>query len=138
MPLPRRLDRDVCGLMAPPWSLDPDLATKLARLEEKAHQAFRDVRLPGLPDGLPWPGLRIISGHRTPAANDAAKGVKNSLHLLCPSLAADLRFGTLPVSMSEHSFWAWLGAEWLLMGGRWGGNFRDPDVNHFDLGVGPE
>lgn len=129
MPIPRRLDADQCGLLTPPWSLDPTLASMLVRLEDTAHRAFSNLN-------LPWPGIRIISGHRTPDANKAARGVPQSLHLLCPSLAADLRFGNTGIDLSEEQFWQWLGAHWLTMGGRWGGNFSKPDVNHFDLGVG--
>lgn len=79
--------------------------------------------------GIPWPGLWIISGQR-----DLTDG--GSLHERCPSDAADLRIGNVAASISANAMWDWLGARWMLLGGRWGGQFQERDENHFDLGVG--
>jgi len=99
----------------------------LVRLEAQAVAEFEKVWW------FTWPGLYIISGFRTPARNAEVDGAPRSLHMACPSRAADLRVGTVE-GVSSEAVWAILGGMWRLMGGRWGGNFRDPDLNHFDLG----
>lgn len=81
--------------------------------------------------GLPYPGLIVISGFRTRTHNTAIGGAPNSRHLTCPSRAVDLQFGSVP-GVSAPTIWAWFGAKWRSLGGRWGGEFEDP--NHFDLG----
>ena len=90
--------------------------------------------------GLRWPGLWIVSGHRT--AKDQARvnpAVPNSLHVRCPSLAVDLRVGQV-AGVATPEVWRALGDVWKAMGGRWGGDFKDRlgqpthDDNHFDLG----
>jgi len=94
-----------------------------------------------LKTGLPVQGFRnfpplfIISGYRDPKLNAEVGGVPNSLHTVCPSLAADLRVGQIP-GVGSDEIWAMLGGWWRLNGGRWGGTFTKPDPNHFDLGVG--
>jgi len=84
--------------------------------------------------GFRWPGLTIISGWRSrllqASINPAAP---NSLHTRCPSLAADLRVGDQPASITPFALWAQLGQLWSALGGRWGGTFSPPDPNHFDL-----
>lgn len=91
--------------------------------------------------GFRWPGLWIISGNRSPS--DQARvnpSLKNSLHVRCPSLAADLRVGQVAASITPDDVWRFLGSVWRGMGGRWGGDFKDSlgqlthDDNHFDLG----
>jgi len=91
--------------------------------------------------GLRWPGLWIISGNRSP--KDQARvnpALPNSLHVRCPSLAADLRVGQIAASITTPAIWRFLGDLWRAMGGRWGGDFKDRlgqpthDDNHFDLG----
>jgi hypothetical protein len=44
--------------------------------------------------------------------------------------------GDLPASTTPREVWGALGGEWkrLILGARWGGDFTEPDVNHFDLG----
>lgn len=88
--------------------------------------------------GLRWPGLYIISGARSrpvPGAWDpTAPAATASLHLECPSLAADLRVGGTPATLTPPSVWGALGSAWERLGGRWGGRFDPPDWNHFDLG----
>ena len=109
------------------WKLDPTLLGMLQALDAHAAGAFREA-------SVRWPGIYIISGHRQSGTRLA--GTLNSLHERCPSLAADLRVGTVPSSLVGDSVWNWLGARWALMGGRWGGRFGVRDENHFDLGVG--
>jgi len=85
--------------------------------------------------GLRWPGLFIISGNRSQTLQTQINpDAPDSLHLRCPSLAADLRVGNVPASVVGESVWNWLGARWMLVGGRWGGSFSIKDENHFDLG----
>jgi len=113
--------------------LEVGLAQMLVALERIARQQFTAA-------GFRWPGLWIISGYRS-AAHQARvnPAVPNSLHVRCPSLAADLRVGQV-IGMGTPEIWRSLGNVWRAMGGRWGGDFKDsqglpaPDVNHFDLG----
>lgn len=53
------------------------------------------------------------------------------------SLAVDVRVGNQPASTTPVEFFAWLGTIWkrVTPGGRWGGDFTEPDVNHYDLGI---
>jgi len=95
----------------------------LVRLGEQAALEF----------GRYWPGLYIISGYRTAAHNAHVGGAPGSFHLVCPSLAADLRVGNVQ-GLGTDEIWAILGGMWRLMGGKWGGTFRSPDPNHFDIG----
>jgi len=97
----------------------------VVRLEKQASGEF----------GRYWPGLYVISGHRTPAHNFDVGGAPDSLHTRCPALAVDLRVGNV-AGLDNDEVWAILGGMWRLMGGRWGGQFQTPDPNHFDLGVG--
>ncbi len=127
---PRRIEDDPCEL-ARRWLLDATLAEMLVRLDRMARERFAAT-------GIGWPGLWIISGFRS--KEDQARlnpSAPQSLHTRCPSLAVDLRLGSsfegrLP---GDDSIWQILGGMWQFMGGRWGGSFRDPDLNHFDLGV---
>jgi len=122
MSLPSRVGGDPCQL-ADRWLLDDGLADMLVRLE---HQAAREM-------GRYWPGLFIISGYRSPRHNADVGGAPNSFHTACPSLAADLRVGRV-AGLGSDEVWAILGGMWRLMGGKWGGTFRTPDPNHFDIG----
>lgn len=91
-----------------------------------------------------WPGLYIVSGYRTSTAQAFLNpNAPDSLHVRCPALAIDLRVGNIP-GLEAGVIWAWLGARWKMVGGRWGGNFiwqgsplpNPSEWNHFDLGVG--
>ena len=118
---------DACRL-ARRWILDSTLARRLVALD-------RDLAIEFAAAGIRWPGLWILSGGRSEArqmqVNPAAP---NSLHTRCPSLAADLRLGGVPASLTEDLVWNAIGTRWELLGGRWGGRFDPPDPNHFDLG----
>jgi len=120
--LPERI-RPGCGVPNH-WKLDPFLWRMLSRMDEWASTEFGTVE-------IPYPGLWILSGHRTPEENDQVGGAPDSRHLHCPSQAVDLRFGSVATGL-DHAIWAWFGAKWKLLGGRWGGDFGDD--NHFDLG----
>jgi len=96
----------------------------LVRLDEQASREF----------GRYWPGLYIISGFRTPQHNAEVGGVEGSFHTACPALAADLRVGNV-AGVGSDEVLAILGGMWRLMGGRWGGAFREPSPAHFDIGA---
>jgi len=120
---------DSCGLQRR-WTLDPTLADMLVDLDEWARRTFAAAR-------FRWPGLFIISGYRSAGLQAELNPLAPaSLHTRCPSLAADLRVGDVPASITTPEFWAVLGQRWRQMGGRWGGDFlppEGPDYNHFDL-----
>jgi len=134
MSLPERVGSDPCRLEER-WGLSPRLADMLVQMERFAKEAF------AVPGRSFWPGLRIISGHRSLEQNLAAGGVSDSLHLLCPSLAADLRVGAVE-GVESGNVWAILGGWWKLRGGTWGGDFQwrgsplpNPmEWNHFAVG----
>ena len=111
------------------WGLSPAFARMLLTLEEKVSSRVAA-------NGARWPGLWIISGRRqapVPSAlNPDQPAAEESLHLACPALAADLRVGNQPASLTDPSVWALVGVEWETLGGRWGGRFNPPDWNHFD------
>lgn len=127
--MPRReyIGDDACGLSRR-WLLAPDVSSALVGLERwaRGHLASGRVR---------WPGLVIISGYRSEAlqaqVNPAAP---QSLHTRCPALAADLRVGDVPASLTPLEIWTALGRQWTSQGLRWGGDFDPPDLNHFDAG----
>jgi len=120
--LPERI-RPGCG---PPnrWKLDAALWSMLLRLDVLAQERFEE-------EFIPYPGLWIVSGHRSRDRNEQVGGAPDSRHLDCPSTAVDLRFGSV-AGVSAPAIWAWFGANWKWLGGRWGGDFGDD--NHFDLG----
>lgn len=137
MPLPMRVSSDAC-VLSRRWVLDPHLVSLLQDLDRWADEQIART-------GLRWPGLFIISGHRTEAVQAALNpDAPASLHRRCPSLAVDLRVGDV-AGVSADAVWELLGGRWKMMGGRWGGDFSPgKDVtgvnrreqNHFDLGVG--
>jgi len=122
--LPERVRPD-CGIVRR-WKLDARLWQKVLSLDAWASTEFERA-------GIAYPGLRLISGQRSPRENLQVGGVENSRHKACPSTAVDLTFGSVP-GVSSPAISAWLGAKWQSLGGRWGGTFTDPSPNHFDLG----
>jgi len=129
MALSEAVTDDPCGIQRR-FLLSPVVARMLVRLEARAQQEFSSK-------GLRWPGLFVISGHRPTAIRSAFNPNEppalKSFHLRCPALAADLRVGNLPASVTPFATWAFLGGIWKLMGGRWGGDFSRSDPNHFDF-----
>lgn len=125
--LPEPIGGDPCSL-ARRWTIAPVLAGGLVSLERRAEERFaaRSLR---------WPGLWIIDGHRTIAHQaELNPDVTDSLHARCPSLAADLRVGSLP-GFPGGSLLEFAGGLWMSMGFRWGGTFSDfPNPAHFDIG----
>jgi len=121
MSLPSHVGNDPCTL-EDRWTLDGTLAGMVVRLEEQASESF----------GRYWPGLYVISGYRSPTHNADVGGAPDSAHTACPSLAVDLRVGSV-AGLDSNEIWAILGGMWRLMGGRWGGTFSTPDPNHFDI-----
>lgn len=125
--LPEAIHGDACSL-AGRWILSPILAGGLVLLERRAQERFASR-------SLSWPGLWIISGQRSLA--DQARlnpNVKDSLHVRCPALAADLRVGSL-AGFPRDALLDFAGGLWMAMGFRWGGLFRDfPNRAHFDIG----
>ncbi len=121
-----RIPSDSCGLSRR-WVLDPTLADMLVALDRWATEQFSA-------QGLRWPGIFIISGFRSRVLQAEINPlVPSSLHSRCPSLAADLRVGDTPASLTTVEIWAFLADGWRRLGGRWGGFFSPPDYNHFDL-----
>jgi len=125
--LPEAINGDACGL-ARRWVLDSALAEALVLLERLAEERFASPL-------TRWPGLWIISGQRTKAHQASLNPlVEDSRHTRCPSLAVDLRVGTIP-GFSDGGLLQFAGAIWIELGGRWGGTFTDfPSPNHFDIG----
>jgi len=127
-------------MLATRWLLAPSLAEMVVRMERLAGERFAAP-------GIPWPGIWIISGHRSQETQaELNPSVKASCHTVCPALAVDLRVGSL-AGVDSVEVWSILGGMWRLMGGRWGGNFSSDDpseinivgintreMNHFDLG----
>lgn len=101
----------------------------LIAVEDEASQVFSA-------EGLRWPGLYILSGHRTAAEqNEVNPDFPQSLHRRCPSVAVDLRVGDLPASATPFDIWAAVGQLFKKRGGRWGWDaYGDGEENHFDLG----
>ena len=125
------------------WLLAPGLVCMLLALDQRADAIFSAKE-------LCWPGLYIISGYRPPSLQGRLNpAVKASLHSRRPALAADLRIGDVPATLTPIEFWGWLGGIWKTLGGRWGGDFSvgapawitagfsTGDFNHFDTGGSP-
>lgn len=109
------------------WSVNPTLAHMLVALDQKAQEVFSAA-------GFRFPGLTIISGYRsrrTQAQVNPSNPASN--HTRCPSMAVDLRVGDLEASVTPPEIWRTLGDLWQRAGGRWGGFFPTPDLNHFEL-----
>lgn len=118
-----RVTDDYCSLSRQ-WRIAPSLARMVVALEARARDVFSS-------QGVRWPGLWIISGFRSRTRQTAVNPLApDSRHTLCPALAVDLRVGNLPASTTPAEIWVVLGNLWKQLGGRWGGEFGDP--NHFE------
>jgi len=125
--LPEPIGGDACGLSRR-WILAPVLAQGLVQLERRAEERFATTP-------FRWPGLWIIEGNRSAESQAFLNpAVKDSLHRRCPSLAADLRVGSI-AGLSSKELLQFAGGIWMSMGFRWGGLFSDfPNPAHFDVG----
>jgi len=84
-------------------------------------------------EGFRWPGLYIISGYRTAAQQrEVNPSFPASKHTRCPALAADLRIGDYPASVTPVEIWAFVGRLWRDTGGIWRGDTIDDERNHFE------
>jgi len=120
---------DACAI-ADEWKLDRNFAQKVAHvMDDLENELGRTVR--------------IVSGFRTPAEQDALRRegrptapTNVSNHTICPSRAVDLNIGFLPT----RSMKAILGRIAVMNGLRWGGGSPvddggiPSDWNHLDLG----
>ena len=121
----KRVGLDPC-MLARRWSLDPLLAQMLVDLDRRQAEEVAAA-------GLRWPGLTVVSGFRSRRTQARVNPLApNSLHTRCPALAADLRVGNQPASLTPFLVWKRIGRTWQELGGGWGGNFKTPDVNHFE------
>lgn len=134
-----RVDESDADGLARRWRLDDRTAAAVVALEQEARCALA-------PCGLRWPGVYVISGYRSsPVEAELSRNspaATRSLHMATSSgkpasLAVDLRVGGQPASTTPLELWTWLGQIWkrVTPGGRWGGDFTSPDLNHFDLGI---
>lgn len=99
----------------------------LVTLDRRASEVFSA-------EGLRWAGVYIISGFRSPRTQAQINPTNpQSNHTRCPSMAADLRVGDVAASATPPEIWRFLGDLWKKLGGRWGGDFPTPDLNHFEL-----
>jgi len=123
---------DVCGLSRR-WLLEPTLAQIILDAEVVAERSMAS-------QGIRWPGLYIISGHRSRTQQAEANPLHPfSLHRRCPSLAGDLRVGDVPATLTPFETWNFIGQIFKHFGARWGGDFTSttPDLNHFYLAGTP-
>lgn len=91
-----------------------------------AVQLINAARRAGIP-------LIIISGRRSPQRNRDVGGASRSEHLF--GRAFDVQVVGWLRDQLPYWWWESLGAYAESLGLRWGGRFRSPDVNHFDLGL---
>jgi len=133
-------DSDPCGL-AGRWGIHPALAEGLVQLVRDFTAAVAASGVRGFVGSL-----SIISGYREPEGITAPTGgvlnvvgvdlsqAPRSRHTYCPAVAADLRVGDTPASLTPKETWALLGSLWKARrpGARWGGDFTPEDLNHFD------
>jgi len=114
------------------WILDPVLAQGLIDMDRYFANQFATA-------GIRWPGIWITSGYRSKARQaEVNPNAPDSLHTRCPSLAADVRVGSIPGisgTQGAEQLLRMMGGYWKLRGHRWGGDFQDNyDPIHFDLG----
>jgi len=126
-----RVDGDACSLSRR-WLLEPVIAVALVETETVAQGIFAS-------QGLRWPGIFIISGHRTQAQQEEANPSNpSSHHRCCPSLAVDIRIGDLPASVTPRPFFKFIADALAIHGIKWGGDLEDEflallEQNHYFL-----
>jgi len=96
-----------------------------ADLQPYAAYFINAVRAAGVP-------LVLISGRRSSATNQTVGGAARSLHLY--GFAFDVQVVGYRREEIPLAWWARLGIFWESIGGRGGGRFSPPDLNHFDAG----
>jgi peptidoglycan L-alanyl-D-glutamate endopeptidase CwlK len=84
--------------------------------------------------GIP---LVVISGRRSALEQSALirqgrTTATRSRHLT--GQAVDLQWQGFRVAQVPQAWWQWFGLVAEAVGLRWGGRFRSPDLNHFDVG----
>ena len=120
-PFHQRVSADSARGLARRWLLDPCLAEAVVLAEEILQRATST--------GVCWPGLFVISGHRTAAEQTRVNPTQpNSLHRRCPSLAVDLRVGDIAASLTPLPIWQEVAFVFESLGVLWGG---PTDQNHF-------
>lgn len=121
------------------WVLDSRLAEMLAAMVGNLSARFAAPRLRSVSIA---PKVVIISGYRSQARQAGLNPtVTRSCHVQCPSMAVDLRLGTMPGLIGDEIYSIY-GVYWQTLGGRWGGNFshagpeliNPSEKFHFDLG----
>jgi D-alanyl-D-alanine dipeptidase len=98
---------------------------------------------------IPGASLVVISAYRSPQSQASLRSrfrsgsrsgissepAANSLHTL--GRAVDVQFAVngqlVPVAETPWEYWEYLAELLEPVGVRWGGRFRSPDPNHFDL-----
>jgi len=114
------------------WLLEPVIAVALVETEAVAQGLFAS-------QGLRWPGIYIISGHRTRSQQEEANPANpSSHHRCCPSLAVDLRVGDIPASVTPPQFFKFIADALAVHGIKWGGDVPDEflallEQNHYYL-----
>jgi len=108
------------------------VAQALMEAEAVAERAFAA-------EGVRWPGIFILSGHRTKTEQaEVNPASPESHHRCCPSLAVDLRVGDLPASITPPQFFRFIAGALATYNIRWGGDSPDEFValleqNHYYL-----
>jgi hypothetical protein len=121
------------------WTLDATLAQMLVAMVGDLSARFAAPRFRGLSIA---PKVVIFSGYRSQSYQaEINPAVTRSCHVQCPSMAVDLRLGTMPGLIGDEVYSIY-GVYWQTLGGRWGGNFshagpeliNPAEKFHFDLG----
>lgn len=95
-------------------------------LQERAIVLLNAARLAGVP-------LIAVSGVRSIERNREVGGASRSQHI--DGRAVDVAVAGFTVDEVPLWWWEALGQYGERLGLRWGGRFRRPDLNHFDLGL---
>ena len=131
MPMAAKVGNDARRL-ACRWVLDATLAQALVNMDRYFADQFAAA-------GIHWPGIWITSGYRSQARQaEVNPAAPDSLHTRCPSVAVDVRVGSIPGisgTQGADQLLRMMGGYWKAQGYRWGGDFvNNYDPIHFDLG----